>query len=83
MSIQQEAIALTRDDLMQLEQLCEWRAKSIERHAGAQPATSHLDAMAYNRQMGDKVRKLREHMKQEGRPALEFIHTTHNAKGVA
>lgn len=74
MSIRQEVICLTRDDLTHFEQLAEWRAAAIERRSKAQ-----IDAATYNRKMARKIRKLRIHLQQEGQQALEFINYTDSA----
>jgi len=77
MSIRQEVICLTRDDLTHFEQLAGWRAAAIERRSKAdgQPTQSQIDAATYNRKMARKIGKLRSHLQQEGHQALEFIKT--------
>ncbi|MEQ3623581.1 MAG: hypothetical protein ABNH42_19695 [Marinobacter sp.] len=81
MSIRQEVICLTRDDLTHFEQLAEWRAAAIDRRSKAdgQPTQSQIDAATYNRKMARKIRKLRIHLQQEGQQALEFINYTDSA----
>lgn len=85
MSIRQEVICITRDDLTHYEQLAEWRAAAIERRSKAdgQPTQSQIDAATYNRKMASKARKLRIHLQQEGQQALEFISYNDSALEVA